>query len=285
MKFPHWNESLARLLKSRLVYAVDSQSLNQTRLHCQPGLELNFTCAGRGTLHVGEKTFALAAGTLVLIPEPVPHQLEVHTKGRYVRSVLCLAPPARDTHPSARMLRTLMRKLPFREPSCLYLDESSARMVRMLIARIAGETAKQAAWWQDSVLALACELMVLSARLSSRLRLTKPPGSRLPDEAAAHVAMHLEDDLTLKTVATRFGVSREHLSRAFHRHFGVTYQRHVVNKRLDLARRLLMDPEGMSLLEIALASGFQSHSSFSRVFRQHVGVTPGQFRKLHLIGS
>jgi AraC-like DNA-binding protein len=285
MKLPHWNESLARLLKSRLVYAVDSQQLNQTSLHCQPGLELNFTCAGRGTLHVGDKTFALAAGTLVLIPEPVPHRLEVHTKGRYVRSVLCIAPPARDSNPSAGVLRPLMRKLPFREPCCLYLDESSARMVRTLMARIAAETAKQAVWWQDTVLALACELMVFSARLSNRLRLARPPGSRLPDETAAHVALHLEEDLTLKAVATHFGVSREHLSRAFHRHFGITYQRHVLNKRLDSARQLLMNPEGLSLLEIALASGFQSHSSFSRVFRKHVGVTPGQFRKLHLIGS
>lgn len=285
MKLPHWNESLANLLKSRLVYAVDSQQLNQTRLHCQPGLELNFTCAGRGTLHAGDKTFALATGTLVVIPEPVPHRLEVHTKGRYVRSVLCIAPSARDCKPSTQMLRTLMRKLPFREPCCVYLDESSARVVRTLMARIAGETAKQAAWWQDTVLALACEILVLSARLSSRLRPAKPPGSRLPDEAAAHIALHIEDDLTLKTVAGRFGVSREHLSRVFHRHFGITYQRHVLHKRLDAARQLLMKPAGLSMLDIALAAGFQSHSSFSRVFRKHVGVTPGQFRKLHLIGS
>jgi len=284
MHLPHWNESLARLLESRILYAVDSQQLNQTRLHCQPGLEFNFTCAGRGTLHVGAKTFALAAGTLVLIPEPEVHRLEVHTPGRYLRSVLCIAPAARDTEPLARVLRTGLRKLPFREPCCLHLDEASARVIRNLISRIASETERQADWWQDIVLALACELMVVSARLVARSSPGKPPGSRLAEEVSDYLTFHLDEDLTMQTVAGHFGVSREHLSRVFHRHFGITYQQYVLNRRLASARRLLMESNGLSLLDIALATGFQSHSSFSRVFRKHEGVAPTQFRKLHRIG-
>ncbi len=282
---PHWNESLARLLKSRIVYAVDSQQLNHTQLHSQPGLELNFTCAGRGTLHVGKKTFALAAGSLVLIPGSTPHRLEVHTPGRYIRSVVCIAPPAGDSMPFAPVLRAMLRQAPFREPRCLYLDDASARVVRGLVAHIAAESAKQADRWRDIVMALSYELLAYSARVAGRPHPLSPPGCRLPEEAAAHIAFHLEEDLTLKTVAPHFGVSREHLSRVFHRHFGVTFQQYVLGRRIAAARQLLMEKTDLSLLDIALAVGFQSHSSFCRVFRRHEGVTPGQFRTLHLIGS
>jgi AraC-like DNA-binding protein/quercetin dioxygenase-like cupin family protein len=276
------NVTLARLLESRMIYAVDSEQLNRTRRHNQPGFELNFTCQGRGTLHVGTQAYPLVAGALVLIPEPTVHQLEVHTPNRYVRSVLCVAPTARDTRPFAQALRTLLSKPAFQKPRCLYINESSSLLVKNLIARIAAESQQRAGWWQEMVLAHAYELLALSARLSALPHPAQPPGNRLVSDAAAYVASHLDGDLSVAKVARQLGVSREHLSRAFHQHFGITYQRYVTNHRLEAARQLLTDTSApASLLEIALATGFGSHAHFSRVFRKHEGVTPTQFRALH----
>lgn len=285
MALPHWNEPLADLLKSRVVYAIDSQQLDRTQRHCQPGLELNLTCGGRGSLHVGSRTFPLAAGTLVFIPEPVVHQLEVHTPARYSRSVACLAPASGQTHPMTRALRTRMLEPPFRSPLCVYLDDTSARTVRGLISRMADEAARQGAWWRDIVLAQAYELLAFSARLAELPRPSQPPGGRLADEVAAYVASHLDGNLMSGFVAEHFGVSREHLSRVFHQHFGVTYQQFVLTRRISAARDLLIRDSDSSVLDIALAVGFQSHAHFSRVFRKHEGIAPRQFRALHQLGS
>ena len=279
---PHWNAPLARLLESRLIYAIDSEQLNRTRRHCQPGFEFNLTCQGRGTLHVGAQAFPLVAGTLVFIPHPTIHQLEVHTPGRYVRSVLCIAPTARDTRPFTQVLRAMLRKPSFCQPRCLYLDENSTPQVKNLISRIAAESQRQAGWWQEIVFAQAYELLALAARLATLPHPAQPPGNRLTGDAAAYIASHLDGDLTAATVARHLGVSREHLSRAFHQHFGITYQRYVTNRRLAAARHLLTETNtSSSLLDIALATGFGSHAHFSRVFRKHEGITPTQFRALH----
>ncbi|HWL51746.1 MAG TPA: AraC family transcriptional regulator [Chthoniobacteraceae bacterium] len=286
MSLPQWNEPLADMLEAKLVYAVDSETRNKTFTHRQPGLELNLTCQGRGALHVGEEVFALAAGTLVFIPEPAVHRLEVYTPGRYVRSVLCIAPSAGDARPFTRALRLLLDKPPFLKPRCLYLDPDSAREVRNLISRIATESRRQVDWWQETALGLAYELLALSARLAAQPRSEQPPGGRLADETAAYVADHLDEDLSAATLARHFGVSREHLSRVFRQRFGITYQHYVLNRRVDAARRLLADTHApASLLDIALAAGFQSHAHFSRVFRKHEGITPTQFRTLHRHGS
>ncbi len=279
---PHWNVPLARLLESRLIYAIDSEQLNRTSRHCQPGFEINLTCQGRGTLHVGAQAFPLVAGTLVFIPHPIIHQLEVHTLGRYVRSVLCIAPTTRDTRPFTQALRAMLCKPTFDKPQCLYLDEGSAAQVRNLISRIATESQQRAGCWQEIVLAQAYELLALSARLSTLPHPAQPPGNHLITEASAYVASHLDGDLTATTVARHLGVTREHLSRAFHQHCGITYQNYVMNRRLAAARHLLTETNtSSSLLDIALATGFGSHAHFSRVFRKHEGITPTQFRALH----
>jgi len=36
----------------------------------------------------------------------------------------------------------------------------------------------------------------------------------------------------------------------------------------------------MSVLEIALAVGFENHAHFTQTFKKHVGVTPTGWRKL-----
>lgn len=284
MSCSHWNESLAHLLESRCFYAVDSERLNGTRLHSQPGLEINLTRAGRGTLHVGDQAIPLSAGTLVIIPEAVVHQLDVHTPGRYVRSVFCAAPVSRDSRSSTATLRCMLGKKPFRQSSCQYLDDKSARIVQQLIAGIAAESATQADWWQEIQFAHAYELLAFCARLCGQSRRSTPPGGRLADEAAAYVATHPDHDLAAKTVAKYFAVSREHFSRIFHQHHGITYQHYVLNLRMAVARDLLVK-EDSTLLDIALAVGFQSHAHFSRVFKKHSGIAPDQFRKLHQIGS
>lgn len=285
MSFLHWNESLARLLESRCFYALDSERLNKTLLHSQPGLELNLTRSGRGTLHVEGQAIPLTAGTLVIIPEPVPHQLEVHTPGRYARSVLCVAPSSQDDRPVIKSIRNMIRQPIFRTPHSLYLDDASARVFQNLIAGIAAESATQADWWQDMIFAQAYQLLAFAARICQQPRPLQPPGGRLADEIAGYITTHLDEDLTTQTVAEYFEVSREHLSRIFHQHHGITYQQYVLNQRMAAARGLLTKENNYSLLDIALAVGFQSHAHFSRVFHKHAGITPGQFRKLHQIRS
>ena len=53
----------------------------------------------------------------------------------------------------------------------------------------------------------------------------------------------------------------------------------VLERRLARARELLTSTD-LSLSEVAFAVGFADQSHFTRHFRQTVGVSPGQFRKL-----
>lgn len=101
------------------------------------------------------------------------------------------------------------------------------------------------------------------------------------DELMAHEKPWLENDLTLPQLAERAGLTPHHLSQLLNEVRGETFFDFVNARRVAEVQRCLQDPayRGQSLLEIALASGFNSKGAFNTAFRRHAGMTPSEFRR------
>ena len=87
------------------------------------------------------------------------------------------------------------------------------------------------------------------------------------------------DDLSQGAMAEKAGISRDYFSRIFRGVTGTNSSRWLNTVRLEKATELLADRE-MTLTEIAMQSGFQSISSFNRVFHAEKGMSPGEYRAL-----
>jgi AraC-like DNA-binding protein len=85
-----------------------------------------------------------------------------------------------------------------------------------------------------------------------------------------------EDEPTLEALAGELGAHPSHLVRVFRREYGLPPHRYVVGRRLDRARRLLLD--GLPIADVAAATGFHDQSHLTRHFRALLGTTPGAFR-------
>lgn len=77
----------------------------------------------------------------------------------------------------------------------------------------------------------------------------------------------------LTQLAALVGVSSWHLSRVFHRHYGVTIGRYRTNLRLIAAIEDLRDGE-QNLTDLSLRHGFFDQAHFTRCFTRAVGVSP-----------
>ena len=73
--------------------------------------------------------------------------------------------------------------------------------------------------------------------------------------------------------------SQEHLTRAFHKHVGLTPTQFINRKRAEYAAQLLCTTE-MTVLEICYACGFGGTSSFYESFRKFYGCSPTRYRSL-----
>jgi AraC family transcriptional regulator len=80
-------------------------------------------------------------------------------------------------------------------------------------------------------------------------------------------------------LAAEAGVHPVYLARVFRRHHRCTIAQYVRRRRLERALHELSTSR-RSLAEIAIDTGFADQAHFSRAFKAHAGLTPGQFRKL-----
>ena len=85
-----------------------------------------------------------------------------------------------------------------------------------------------------------------------------------------------EAPVTLAELAGLSGVSRFQLLRGFARETGITPHAYLLQRRVRLARQLLV--AGHALSEVALAAGFADQSHMTRAFHRQFGVTPGRYR-------
>ena len=82
---------------------------------------------------------------------------------------------------------------------------------------------------------------------------------------------------TLEELAFLCGMSLSVFKRKFKAHFATTPGKWLRSRRLEHARSLLSN-SSMSVAEICYDSGFESPSSFIRLYKHHFGVTPGGVR-------
>lgn len=105
--------------------------------------------------------------------------------------------------------------------------------------------------------------------------------SRNPVLAATITLMnrHIEDPLTMDSIAAATGCSRRQMERLFRDATGQSPGAFYRNLRLDRGRNLL-STTNMTLQEIATACGFESVSHFSRRFRERFGAPPSKLKQV-----
>ena len=80
---------------------------------------------------------------------------------------------------------------------------------------------------------------------------------------------------TLAEAGRELGASPSHLVRCFTGTFGIAPHRYVTARRIDAARRRLLDGEPIAL--VAAGVGFYDQAHFTRQFKRHVGTPPGRY--------
>lgn len=108
-------------------------------------------------------------------------------------------------------------------------------------------------------------------------------GSAAPSASDAPLARRLRgvlderfsESFTIAEIASEMGVRPSHLARAFSQTYGLAPHQYVLSRRVDLARRLLVD--GAPAAAAAAQAGFFDQAHLTRHFRRILGTTPGAF--------
>ncbi len=97
------------------------------------------------------------------------------------------------------------------------------------------------------------------------------------NEILKYINANLNEPLTVDDIANRFYISRYYLMHRFKEQTGYTLHNYISQKRLILAKELLLNNE--SVMKVSEKCGFIDYSSFLRSFRKMYGTTPKDFSK------
>jgi len=93
---------------------------------------------------------------------------------------------------------------------------------------------------------------------------------------------YLDESLSLSQLAEKLEITDKKLSELLNQHLNTNFYNFINEYRVAEVKEKLIkkDNEKHTLLSIAYDCGFQSKTSFNRVFKQKTGVSPSKFRQL-----
>jgi AraC-like DNA-binding protein len=134
---------------------------------------------------------------------------------------------------------------------------------------------------------LAAEITNGEARYA-RSALDAPARERILrklSEAWAAQRLHLDNQLSLRTLCARLRENPHYVSQVISQDLGTNFYDLVNQQRIAAAKEALVRAPDRTVLEIALEAGFNSKSTFNAAFRQHADMTPTDYRRRHATGG
>ena len=97
-------------------------------------------------------------------------------------------------------------------------------------------------------------------------------------KAIQYISQHFSEDLTLEQVAGHIHLNAAYFSSMFKQSTGSSFKEYLNMVRIEESKRLLANTD-YTIIDIAIAAGFEDQSYFSKVFKKYTGLTPRQYRQ------
>ncbi|RED65523.1 response regulator [Cohnella lupini] len=93
-----------------------------------------------------------------------------------------------------------------------------------------------------------------------------------------YVQQHYADSISLETLAHRFFLSKEYLSKMYKLQFGENVMEQIIRLRMEAAKTRVMQDD-TQIKHIAKRVGYDDVSYFHKIFKKHYGVSPLEMRQ------
>ena len=236
-------------------------------LHLHPQMEIYLCLSGESAVTVRNQTRILSAGHLAVIFPNEIHSYTTLTPDTSAALIIC------DLAYTGGYTDTLLQnhpETPFVDPQDIHPNVTYA-IQEMIEEHKLHE--------KSSVYAPLIQLIL--ARLLPTLTLQRNKSSdhqELTYQIANYINEHFREPLTLGLLSQKLGMSKYHLSHLFSEKIGQNFLSYLSSIRLSYACSRLAETD-ISVTDIAEEAGFESQSTFFRVFKNHLGITPLKYRQ------
>ncbi len=272
-----------------------NQFSENPKLHKHQYIQINYVMKGKGYHIVKGEKHPLDVGDIFVIPPFIPHRIIPAQPDQLIEVMEIEFVPAFlneqfQSFENARYLFDFSYISPFLvcesdiKPR-LKLTVTKQSLVNDLVFRLYNEYQEQKPLFEHAFKALLLYLLVeLSRTFTEDIERSENKAifrkHRLAIERALdHIDNNYTENLKIEDIAKIAMMSQSYFCYFFKALVGKTFTQHLIEKRLNYAKKLLNTSE-LSIADIALQSGFNNVSHFTRTFKAGVELSPVQYRKL-----
>lgn len=97
--------------------------------------------------------------------------------------------------------------------------------------------------------------------------------------AVEYININYYKKITPEYLSQISGYSPSHLRRLFVKNYGVPPMEYILNKKIDMAKEMLLDAPEKTMAEIAELVGFCSASYLCKIFKKQTGISPAEYKR------
>ncbi len=267
------------------LYYYTDNNLHRVSTHKHDYYEILFFLEGSVTTVVGDSTYRLEPGDLVIVPPGIFHYSHIDTsKTPYRRFTLWISEPFFKRMVGLDQSFGYLEKPVVHEKRYHYhLDRITSYNIQSKILRLL-ESMHYDEFGKHVQERLCCCDVLLT--INQMLYEQDHPyelkeGQSLAESLFNYIKMHIDEDISLESLAQTFYISKYYISHLFKSHVGMSVHQYIIKKRLDLVcGAILTDTDITKACEQA---GFKNYSNFYRAFVKEYGMSPKEFREKHRI--
>lgn len=242
-------------------------------MHTHQSAELYYFVRGRGVFRIEGSEYPLESGDLLVMQPAEAHLIVPNPKYPYERKNLHFnADVLRVIDPEGHLLsaildrkpgkRNLFKSMEFSGGSCEhYFDCMMAESGNSRINILAG------------LIPLLNEMVAIAKSTAGEDSDTETDSVEY--RIIRYINKHLQQDITLDSICSKFHLSKSQLCRLFKESTGTTVWKYITTKRLIKARQLIEAGESPTQI-YSSACGFNDYSSFYRAYVKHFGTAPSK---------
>ena len=265
------------------IYYYNDKNPSKVDYHTHDYYEFYFFLEGAVSMQIEHDIYPLCFGDIMLIPPGTSHRLVIHDRSvRYRRFVFWISLVYYESLRAVSEDYTyLIRKATRQNIYIYHNDRISFNTVQTKIIRLLEEIHEEHFGQKAQISLCVSDLILHINRMIYEQDFpdVRSSESTLDEKLLTYLEEHIDEELSLDTLAEKFYASKYHIAHIFKDSLGISIHQYIMKKRLSLCKEALLSND--SITQVYSSFGFGDYSSFYRAFKKEYGVSPKDYKKMH----
>ncbi|MBR6402358.1 MAG: helix-turn-helix domain-containing protein [Eubacterium sp.] len=258
------------------IYYYSDESFTPSNNHSHTYYELYFFINGDIDFLIGNNSYHLIPGDMVIIPPGIKHHAVAReNSNRYQRIVFWV----QESFYERLVSESTDYEYAFKKAAKdnIYIYHNFSSIEEKLFDLVQENTGER--YGSASRIKIVIDDLILSINRIIYERDNQLKSVRNNDiysSILTYINTHLTEPILIDDLAREFYISKAHISHTFKKNSGISVHQYITKKRLALFREALI--ENGEITPTYLHCGFNDYSSFYRAFKNEYGISPNEYK-------